>query len=100
MAPWIGWPRVQPANFLLHQYLQDRVEIFVCQCPQLFVGAVLHRMRDEHQGRIGAERLGLRLRTLNELRRRHACRWNTTRLKVRHVMRTARYARPSIAEPF
>src|SRR5271154_6486798 len=57
-------------------------------------------MGDEYQGRVGAQRLGLRLRTLNELRRRHAHRWNTTRLKVRHVMRTARYAGPSVAQPF
>src|SRR5205814_7874859 len=57
-------------------------------------------MRDEHQGGIGAECVGLRLRALNKLRRRHAHRWNTTRLKVCHVMRTARYAGPSVAQPF
>src|SRR5438067_6167666 len=43
-------------------------------------------MRDEHQGGIGAECVGLRLRALNKLPRRHAYRWNTTRLKVRHVI--------------
>ena len=31
-------------------------------------------MRDEHQSRVGSERLDLRFRTLNELRCRHAIR--------------------------
>src|ERR1051325_9292419 len=66
---------------------------------QLVVGAVLHRMRDEHKSGIGAERSRLRFRPLNKLGRRDADRWNATLLEVRHVMRTARYARPSVAEP-
>src|SRR5271156_3629488 len=74
--------------------------MFVGERSQLVVGAVLHRMRNKHQRRVGTERLGLRLGTLDELGRRHAYRWNATRLKVRHVMRTARYARPSVAEAF
>src|SRR5438270_495711 len=67
---------------------------------QLVVGAVLHRMRDEDQSGIGAERFRLRLRSLNKLGRRDADRRNATLLKVRHVMRTARYARASVAEAF
>lgn len=78
-------------------HFTNSFEIFVRQRPQLVIGAVLDRMRDEHQGRVGVQRLGLRLGTLNGLPRRHAYRW---RLKVRHVMRTARYARPSVAQPF
>src|SRR5438067_12208623 len=55
-------------------------------------------MRDEDKSGIGAERFRLRLRSLNKLGRRDAGRRNATLLKVRHVMRTARYARPSVAE--
>ena len=57
-------------------------------------------MRDEHQRRVGAERLGLRFGPLNELGRCYAYGRNATRLKVRHVMRTARNARASIAQAF
>src|SRR4030088_2331790 len=84
----------------LHQELHDRIEMLVGELAQLVVGAVLHRMRDEHQSGVGAERFGLRLRPLNELGRRDADRRNATLLKVRHVMRTARYARASVAEAF
>src|SRR3984893_14207458 len=84
----------------LHQQLYDRVEMLVGELAQLVVGAVLHRVRDKHQSGVGAERFGLRLRPLNELGRRDADRWNATLLKVRHVMRTARYARPSVGEAF
>src|SRR5437763_4766077 len=85
---------------LFHQQLHDCVEMLVGEPAQLVVGAVLHRMRDEYQGRVGAERFSLRLRSLNELGRRDADRRNATLLEVRHVMRTARYARPSVAEAF
>src|SRR5258706_7493708 len=74
--------------------------MLVGELAQLVVGAVLHRMRDEHQSGVGAERFGLRLRSLNKLGRRDADRRNATLLEVRHVMRTARYARPSVAEAF
>src|SRR6202045_1650318 len=74
--------------------------MLVGEPAQLVVGAVLHRMRDEHQSGVGAERFGLRLGPLNELGRRDADRRNATLLEVRHVMRTARYARPSVAEAF
>src|SRR5438067_2451126 len=57
-------------------------------------------MRDEYESGIGAERFRLRLRPLNKLGRRDADRRNATLLKVRHVMRTARYARASVAEAF
>src|SRR5438067_8883556 len=74
--------------------------MLVGELAQLVVGAVLHGMRDEHQSGVGAERFRLRLRPLNKLGRRDADRRNATLLKVRHVMRTARYARPSVAETF
>src|SRR5690349_3391153 len=74
--------------------------MLVGEPAQLVVGAVLHRMRNEYQSGVGAERFGLRLRSLNELGRRDADRRNATLLEVRHVMRTARYARPSVAETF
>src|SRR5947209_16876059 len=74
--------------------------MLVGEPAQLVVGAVLHRMRDEDQSGIGAERFSLGLRSLNELGRRDADRRNATLLKVRHVMRTARYARASVAEAF
>src|SRR5215471_5118649 len=83
----------------LHQQLDDRVEMLVGELPQLVIGAVLHRMRDEDESGIGAERFRLRLRPLNKLGRRDADRRYATLLEVRHVMRTARYARPSVAEP-
>src|SRR5207248_2152828 len=70
------------------------------ELSQLVVGAVLHRMRDEHQSGVGAERFRLSLRPLNKLGRRDADRRNATLLEVRHVMRTARYARASVAEAF
>src|ERR1043166_3422404 len=73
--------------------------MLVGEPAQLVVGAVLHRMRDKHKSGIGAERFRLRLRSLNKLGRRDADRRNATLLEVRHVMRTARYARPSVAEP-
>src|ERR1041385_1862492 len=73
--------------------------MLVGESAQLVVGAVLHRMRDEDKSGIGAERLRLRFRSLNKLGRRDADRRNATLLEVRHVMRTARYARPSVAEP-
>src|SRR5437867_2943286 len=56
-------------------------------------------MRDEDQGRVGAQRFGLRLRPLDEFGRRHADRRNAARLEFCHVMRTARYAGPSVAKP-
>src|SRR6476620_4027760 len=74
--------------------------MLVGEPAQLVVGAVLHRMSDTHKSGIGAERFRLRLRSLNKLGRRDADRRNATLLKVRHVMRTARYARPSVAEAF
>src|SRR6476646_9186702 len=74
--------------------------MLVGEPAQLVVGAVLHRMRDEDESGIGAERFRLRLRSLNKLGRRDADRRNATLLKVRHVMRTARYARASVAEAF
>jgi hypothetical protein len=73
--------------------------MFVGERPELIVGTVLDWMRNKYQRRVRTERFGLRLRALNELGCRHAYSWNATRLKVRHVMRTARYARASIAEP-
>jgi hypothetical protein len=71
----------------------------VGQLAQFSVGAVLHRVRDEHQRRVGAERLRLRLRALDEFLRCHSNRRDAARLEFRHVMRTARYAGPSVAEP-
>src|SRR5437868_6407681 len=56
-------------------------------------------MRDEDESRVGAERLCLRHRPVDKLGRRHADRRNAARFEVRHVMRTARYARASVAEP-
>src|SRR5579885_975069 len=56
-------------------------------------------MGDEHQGRVSAKRSRLRLRSLPELHRRYADRLNAARFKVRHIMRTARNAGPSVAQP-
>ena len=67
---------------------------------QFVVGAVLHRVWNEHQCRVDTERLGLGSGTFDELGGGDAYCWNAARFEIRHVMRTARNAGPSVGQSF
>lgn len=45
--------------------------MLICHLPHFIVGAILHRMRYEHVGRIGAKRARLHGRRIDELRGRN-----------------------------
>src|SRR5271169_5520410 len=84
----------------LDQHCQDRFEVVVGELLELVVGAVLDRVGYEHQGRIDTERLGLGGGTFDELRGGDAHRRNAASFEIRHVMRTARNAGPSVGQSF
>jgi hypothetical protein len=67
---------------------------------QFVIGAILHRMRNEHIGRIGTERFRLDGGGLNELGGGDTDRRNSAGFKIREVMRTARRAGASVSQPF
>jgi len=64
------------------------------------VGTVLHRMGNEHQCRVNAERSGLRGRTFDELGGGYTYCRNAACFEIRHVMRTARNAGSSVGQSF
>ena len=66
--------------------------------PELVVGAVLDGMRNEHQCRVDTERLGLGGSPFDELGGGDAHCWNAACFEIRHVMRTARNAGPSVGD--
>ncbi len=84
----------------LHQHCEDRVEVIVGELFELVVGAVLHRVGNKHEGRVDTERLGPCGGAFDELGSGDADGWNATRFEIRHVMRTARNAGPSVGQSF
>jgi hypothetical protein len=93
-------PRRKADPLALHKHCQDRFEMLIGELFQLVVGSVLDRVGNEYQSRVDAERVCLRGRTLDEFGGRDADSWNATRFEIRHVMRTARNAGPSVGQPF
>lgn len=67
---------------------------------QFLIGAILHRMLNEHIGRVGTQGLGLRGGGVDELGGGDTNRRNATRLEIRKIMRTARCAGASVRQPF
>ena len=57
-------------------------------------------MGNEHQGRVDAERLGPGGGAFDEFGGGDADGWNAARFEIRHVMRTARNAGPSVGQSF
>ena len=51
----------------LHQQGEDRLQVIVGHFLQFVIGAVLHRMLNEHISRIGAKRLRLNSGCVDEL---------------------------------
>jgi hypothetical protein len=74
--------------------------VVVGEFLQLVVGAVLYRMRNEYQGRVDTQRLGLCGGALDEFGGGDADSWNAACFEIRHVMRTARNAGPSVGQSF
>jgi len=74
--------------------------VVVGELFEFVVGSVLDRMRNEHQCRVDAERFGLSGGTFDELGGGHPDRWNAACFEIRHVMRTARNAGPSVGQSF
>jgi len=85
---------------LLHQQRQDRLQMIVRQSFQFVIGPVLHRMRNEHVSRIGAQRLRLTGGGIDELGGGDTDRRNSAGFEIREVMRTARRAGASVRESF
>ena len=67
---------------------------------EFVVGAILHRVGNKHQRRVDTERFRLRGRPLDELGGCYTYRWNAACFEIRHVMRTARNAGPSVGQSF
>src|SRR6516225_4863970 len=88
------------ASAALHQHRQDWLQVVVGELFELVVSAVLDRMRNEHQRRVDAEGLSLRGRTLDELGSGDTYCRNAACFEIRHVMRTARNAGPSVGQSF
>ena len=72
----------------------------VSEFSELVVGAVLDRVRNKDQRRVDAQRFGLRGGAVDELGRGDADGRNAACFEIRHVMRTARYAGPSVRQSF
>jgi hypothetical protein len=85
---------------LFHQQRQYRLQMIVRQFLQFVIGAILHRMRNEHIRRIRPERLRLGGGGIDELRGGDADRRNSAGFQVREVMRTARRAGASVSQSF
>src|SRR6516162_6721914 len=101
-------PRLQPlagegmgaVSAALDQHRQDRFEVVVGEFLELVVGAVLHRMGNEHQRRVDTQRFRLGGGTFDKLGGGDADRWNAASFEICHVMRTARNAGPSVGQSF
>jgi hypothetical protein len=74
--------------------------VIVGEFFQLVVGTVLHRVGNEHQRRVDTQRLGLRCCPFDEFGGGNADGWNAALFEIRHVMRTARNAGPSVGQSF
>ena len=74
--------------------------MIVGQFLQFLIGAILHRMRHEHIGRVGAQTFRLHGRSIDELGRGNTDRRNSTGFEIRKVMRTARRAGASVSQAF
>ena len=74
--------------------------MIVRQLFQFIIGAILHRMRNEHIRRVSAERFRLRGGGVDELNRGDTDRRNSAGFKIREVMRTARRAGASVSQSF
>ena len=74
--------------------------MIVGQLPQFLIGAILHRMRHEHIGRVGAQTLRLHGSGIDELGRSNTHRRNSAGFEIRKVMRTARRAGASVSQAF
>ncbi len=74
--------------------------MIVGQLFQFVIGPVLHRVRNEHIGRIGAKRLRLHRGGIDELGGGDTDRRNSAGFEIREVMRTARRAGASVRQSF
>jgi hypothetical protein len=74
--------------------------VIVGQFLQFVIGPVLHRMRNEHVGWIGAEPLRLDGGGIDELGGGDTDRRNSAGFEIREVMRTARRAGASVRQSF
>jgi hypothetical protein len=74
--------------------------VVVGEFLQLVVGAVLYRMWNEYQSRVDTKRFGLGGGAFDEFGGGNAYSWNAACFEIRHVMRTARNAGPSVGQPF
>jgi hypothetical protein len=74
--------------------------VIVGQFPQFLIGAILHRMRHEHIGRVGSETLRLHGGGIDELGGGDTDRRNSAGFEIRKVMRTARRAGASVSQAF
>jgi len=74
--------------------------MIVGQFLQFVIGPVLHRVRNEHIGRIGAKRLRLTGGGIDKLGGGDTDRRNSAGFEIREVMRTARRAGASVSQSF
>ena len=74
--------------------------MIVGQFLQFLIGAILHRMRHEHIGRVSPQTFRLHGSGIDELGCRNADRRNSAGFKIRKVMRTARRAGASVSQTF
>jgi hypothetical protein len=74
--------------------------MIVGQFLQFLIGAILHRMRHEHIGRVGPQPLRLHGGRIDELGRGNTDRRNSAGFEIRKVMRTARRAGASVSQAF
>lgn len=74
--------------------------MIIRQLLQFIIGSILHRVRNEHVCRVGAKRLRLRSRGVDELDRGDTDRRNSAGFEIREVMRTARRAGASVSQSF
>jgi hypothetical protein len=74
--------------------------VIVGQFPQFLIGAILHRMRHEHIGRVSSETLRLYGSGIDELGGGDTDRRNSAGFEIRKVMRTARRAGASVSQSF
>ena len=74
--------------------------MIVGQFLQFLIGAILHRMRHEHIGRVGPQTLRLHGSGIDELGGGNTDRRNSAGFEIREVMRTARRAGASVSQAF
>jgi hypothetical protein len=84
----------------LHQQRQNCLQVIVGKLDQFVIGAILHRMRHEHVGRVSAQTLRLHGGSIDELGGCDTDRRNSAGFEIRKVMRTARRAGASVSQPF